>query len=76
MAVGKYLEASNKEKTKEAIKKLMQLAPDTAVLADENGEWEGPLSMIKVGDTVSVTVLSVDEKRKRISLSMKQAKHK
>ena len=33
-----------------------------------------PSEVVKVGDVVNVTVLSVDEKRKRISLSMKQAK--
>ena len=32
-----------------------------------------PSEAVKVGDIVKVTVLSVDEKRKRISLSMKQA---
>ena len=30
---------------------------------------------VKVGDIVKVVVLNVDEKRNRISLSMKQAKH-
>jgi len=33
-----------------------------------------PSEMVKVGDVVKVMVLSVDEKRKRISLSMKQVK--
>ena len=33
-----------------------------------------PSEMVKVGDVVKVVVLSVDEKRHRISLSMKQAK--
>ena len=33
-----------------------------------------PSEMVKVGDVVDVMVLGVDEKRKRISLSMKQAK--
>ena len=33
-----------------------------------------PSEMVKVGDIVKVVVLSVDERRKRISLSMKQAK--
>ena len=32
-----------------------------------------PSELVKVGDIVKVTVLGVDEKRKRISLSMKQA---
>lgn len=31
-----------------------------------------PLDVVKVGDVINVTVLEVDEKRKRISLSMKQ----
>lgn len=54
VSVGKYMEASNKEKTKEAITGLMALAPENAILVDENGQWEVPLSMIKVGDTVLV----------------------
>ncbi len=54
VSVGKYMEASNKEKTKEAITRLMALAPENAILVDENGQWEVPLSMIKVGDTVLV----------------------
>ena len=33
-----------------------------------------PSEMVKVGDVVNVVVLGVDEKRKRISLSMKQVK--
>ena len=35
-----------------------------------------PSEMVKVGDIVKVMVLSVDEKRHRISLSMKQVKEK
>ncbi len=54
VSVGKYLEASNQEKTKGAITKLMALAPDTAVLVDDNGQWEVPAKMIKVGNTVLV----------------------
>ncbi len=54
VSVGKYLEAASKEKTKDAIAKLMQLAPDTAILVDGNGQWEVPASMVKVGDVVLV----------------------
>ena len=54
VSVGKYLEARNQEKTKDAIARLMRLAPDTAVLVDENGQWEVPLSRVRVGDTVLV----------------------
>ena len=32
-----------------------------------------PLDVVKVGDIVKVKILDVDEKRKRISLSMKEA---
>ena len=39
-----------------------------------NKRLRHPSEMVKVGDVVKVVVLSVDEKRKRISLSMKQAK--
>ena len=39
-----------------------------------NRRLRHPSEMVKVGDVVKVVVLSVDEKRKRISLSMKQAK--
>ena len=34
-----------------------------------------PSEVLKVGDVVKVVVLSVDEKRRRISLSMKQVKN-
>lgn len=59
VSVGKYLEEKNKEKTKSSIKSLMSLTPDTAVLVDENGEWEVPVEMIKTGDTVLVDRKSV-----------------
>ncbi|MGM9589716.1 MAG: Tex family protein [Faecousia sp.] len=39
-----------------------------------NRRLRHPSEMVKVGDIVKVVVLSVDEKRKRISLSMKQVK--
>jgi len=39
-----------------------------------NRRLKHPSEMVKVGDVVDVAVLSVDEKRHRISLSMKQAK--
>ena len=39
-----------------------------------NHRLRHPSEAVKVGDVVKVVVLSVDEKRKRISLSMKQAK--
>lgn len=54
VSVGKYLEERSKEKTKSAISALMSLAPETAVLVDENGQWEVPVSMVKEGDVVLV----------------------
>ena len=39
-----------------------------------NRRIKHPSEMVKVGDVVKVVVLGVDEKRKRISLSMKQVK--
>lgn len=39
-----------------------------------NKRLRHPSEMVRVGDVVKVVVLSVDEKRHRISLSMKQAK--
>ena len=41
-----------------------------------NRRLRHPSEAVKVGDVVSVVVLDVDEKRHRISLSMKQAKQK
>ena len=39
-----------------------------------NRRIKHPSEVLKVGDIVKVIVLSVDEKRHRISLSMKQVK--
>ena len=41
-----------------------------------NRRLRHPSEAVKVGDVVNVVVLEVDEKRRRISLSMKQAKQK
>lgn len=54
VSVGKYLEGQNKEKTKSSIEKLIKLTPDTAILVDENGQWEVPTSHLKVGNIVLV----------------------
>jgi Cu+-exporting ATPase len=58
--LGKYLEAASKGKTSEAIKKLMQLRPTTAMI-EKNGkepgvlmELEVPLDEVAVGDIVIV----------------------
>ena len=52
VSLGKFLESRNMQKTKGAITALMQLAPDTAILADTG--LEVPTASLKVGDTVLV----------------------
>lgn len=55
VSLGKYLEGRSKKKTSEAIKKLMELAPETAVLVGEDGTQRiVPSSSLKAGDTVLV----------------------
>ena len=53
--LGKYLEALSKGKTSEAIKRLMSLRPETAVVLDQSGEEkEIPLDWLEPGMTVLV----------------------
>ena len=52
VSLGKFLESRNMQKTKGAITALMQLSPDTAILADTGREV--PTSQLKVGDVVLV----------------------
>lgn len=52
--VGKFLESRNKEKTKGAIKKLMELAPDTALLVLNGETREVDAKTLKIGDVVLV----------------------
>ncbi len=52
--VGKYLEAVSKSKTSEAIKKLMNLRPQTAVIVKDGVELEVSLDEVAVGDVVLV----------------------
>ncbi|MFC0906380.1 heavy metal translocating P-type ATPase [Clostridium sp. MT-14] len=54
ITLGKYLEAITKGKTSEAIKKLMGLAPKTAVIIRDNRETEIPIDEVEVGDIVVV----------------------
>ncbi len=54
VSVGKYMEANSKEKTKGAITKLMELAPETAILVDEDAQKEVSSSSIRPGDIVLV----------------------
>src|SRR5690606_13501330 len=53
--LGKTLEEMAKGKTSEAIKKLMELAPEEATIIDENGrEIIIPVADVEVGDIVLV----------------------
>ncbi len=52
VSLGKFLESRNMQKTKGAITALMQLAPDTAILADSGREV--PTKDLKPGDVVLV----------------------
>lgn len=52
--LGKTLEMSSKGKTGEAIKKLMGLAPKTAIILQNGQEKEVPIDEVEIGDTVIV----------------------
>ena len=52
--LGKYFEARSRRRTADAIKKLMELAPDTALLITENGTERVPVSSVKPGDRLRV----------------------
>ena len=54
VTLGKYFESKSKGKTSEAITKLMNLAPTTAILVRFGMEKEVPVSEVRVGDLVRV----------------------
>ncbi len=54
VSLGKYLEAKSKEKTKGAIIKLMQLAPEVAILVEKNKQKEVLTKDVKVDDIILV----------------------
>ncbi|MCL2557357.1 MAG: heavy metal translocating P-type ATPase [Treponema sp.] len=54
IVLGKYLEAKTKGGTSEAIKKLMGLAPKTALVTRDGKEMEIPIEEVIVGDMVIV----------------------
>lgn len=54
ISLGKYLEARSKEKTKDAIKGLLSLAPLTAIRVENGRQEEVDASELKVGDTILV----------------------
>ncbi len=54
ITLGKYLESVTKGKTSEAIKKLMGLAPKTAIVIRNGVETETPIEDVEVGDVIVV----------------------
>lgn len=54
ITLGKYLESVSKGKTSEAIKKLMGLAPKTAIIIREGKEIEIAVEKVEVGDIILV----------------------
>ena len=52
--VGKYMEGRSKGKTSEAIRKLMELAPDTAVLLENGSEHEVATETVAVGQHILI----------------------
>lgn len=54
ITLGKYLEARAKAKTSEAVSKLMELAPKTAIVVRNAVEIEVPVSEVVVGDIIRV----------------------
>lgn len=52
--LGKYMEGRSKGKTSEAIRKLMELAPDTAILLENGVEREVETSFVKTGDHILI----------------------
>lgn len=52
--VGKYMEGRSKGKTSEAIRKLMELAPDTAILYEDGVEREVATETIAVGQHILI----------------------
>ena len=52
--LGKYMEGRSKKKTSEAIRKLMELAPDTAVVIRDQKQIEVPIEQVEVGETILI----------------------
>ena len=52
--LGKYMESRSKGKTSEAIRKLMELAPDTAVLYEDGMEREVETSSVTLGQHILI----------------------
>ncbi|MFW2364839.1 MAG: heavy metal translocating P-type ATPase [Desulforhopalus sp.] len=54
VSLGKYLEARSKIKTSDAISQLMELAPETATLVDDQGQHQVLVGEIRVDDRLLI----------------------
>ena len=54
ITLGKFLEARSKGKTSQAITKLMDLAPKTALVIRDGEEREIPVDEVQIGDLIAV----------------------
>ena len=54
ITVGKFLETRSKGKTSEAIRKLMDLAPKTAIVEKNSIEEEIPVELVEIGDVLVI----------------------
>ena len=52
--VGKYMEGRSKNKTSEAIRKLMELAPDTAIVIRNGEQIEVPVEQVSVNEQILI----------------------
>ena len=52
--VGKYMEGRSKNKTSEAIRKLMELAPDTAIVIRKGEQIEVPIEQVLRGELILI----------------------
>ena len=52
--MGKYMESRSKNKTSEAIRKLMELAPDTAIVLRDGEQKEVPVDQVMVAEPILI----------------------
>lgn len=52
--LGKYMEGRSKNKTSEAIRKLMELAPATAIVMRDGVQTEVPVEQVRVGEMILI----------------------
>ncbi len=52
--VGKFAESRSKNKTSDAIRKLMELSPDSAILLRDGEQIEVPIEQVQIGDSILV----------------------